>query len=171
MDASQQERVEIHKTSPPDKGLLQKFIGVLQKIGEGLDTRTKRYSLEEMGRPEVVAQVILGTMGNPLLERVGRDRWENSFSLVTLLSNMGHPPIITSQDYFKNLLGEAKDRYLALRQTLRQLSAGETDPQEVKTTKPLFEYQLEEPDAYGETFHYKVVNEALLRKLATAQIP
>lgn len=134
--------------------LLRKFVELIKHVMDP-NLGPKKLSLEEIGRPEVVAGVILREM-HPLQGRFGRSHWENGFSLVTLLSNMGHGPVVTTRDYFAKLSEKEKEYFYALRGTLRELS-GEG--------KPLVEYPLEKPDAHGETVHYKVVDEELLRKI------
>lgn len=145
---------------PPKEPLSKRLIKLLKHLME-LNPGSKKYFLEEICNSEAVAKAILG-----FKQFGGESRWKIGFSIVTVLSNIGYSPIITSQNYFKNLSPEGRERYLALRQTLRQLSARETDSKEVKATRPLLEYPLKESDAYGETFHYRVVNPTLLRELS-----
>lgn len=142
--------------------LLEKVLERMQKIS-GIEA--KKYSLEEIKDPSIVAGVILDQIQNTIRGRFGENPYENGFSLVGLLSSMGHLPWETSQNYLEELSPEKRKFYDALRITLGELSATEESSNEVKATKPLSEHQFEKPDAYGETIAYKVINPKLLQQI------
>ncbi len=144
--------------------LLEKVLERMQRIS---GVEVKKYSLEEIKDLSVVSGVILEQMYNRGRKLLGQDPYENGFSPVDLLSNLGHPPLTTSKNYFEELSPEERKPYEALQITLSGLSATEESSDEVKATRPLLiKQQLRESDSHGEAFRYWVVNPKLLGEIA-----
>ena len=72
--------------------------------------------LEEINARSV-AYTIVDFLGNPLLERMGKSRWENPFSVPIVLQNMGYIVALKGMDY--NL--EFPEEHRAVRQAIQDL--------------------------------------------------
>ncbi len=121
---------------------------VLGKIG--IIPERHDVPLEEIDAGSV-AHTIINYLGNPLLEQMGKSRWENSFSVPTVLNNMGYVVTWKGMDYNQEFPGEHR----AVRQAL----------QELVNKKTLQRIVHQAPDEDGERCDYRVINEKKLREM------
>jgi len=122
-----------------------------RQVAKSLDTRVEQTPLDAIN-VESVARTILQHIGNPVLERMGKDRYANPFSIVDVFANMGYVAKWNDEDYMERFPQE----YRAVRQSLHKLSgfgAVELVP-------------LEESDRQKESIYYKVVNKVKLKDIS-----
>ena len=136
---------------------LQRVGRAARQVAKSFDTRVEIIPLDAIN-DKSVAKTILQHIGNPALERMGRDRYTNPFSIVNVLANMGYVAKWNDEDY----MGRFPEEYRAVRQSLHKLSgfgAIELVP-------------LEENDRQKESIYYKVVDKVRLKDISKGrQIP
>jgi len=122
-----------------------------KRAAKSLDTRVEVIPLDAIN-DESVARTILQHIGNPVLERMGKDRYTNPFSIVGVIANMGYVATWNDEDY----MGRFPEEYRAVRQSLHKLSgfgAIELVP-------------LDESDRQKESIYYKVVDKVKLEDIS-----
>lgn len=130
---------------------LRKVGRAVRQVAKSLDTRVEVMLLDAIN-DESVAGIILQHIGNPVMERMGKDRYTNAFSIVDVLANMGYVATWNDEDY----MGRFPQEYRAVRQSLHKLSgfgAIELVP-------------LEEPDRQKESIYYQVVDKVKLKDIS-----
>ena len=127
----------------------------VETVVSSLDTNVETIPFEEITTQRVAA-TIAQHLGNPDQERLGGQRYENPFSIATVLANMGYVGTSIKTDYFEKF----REPYEKTRVGLNALTA-----QGVLETIP-----LQQPDKNGERFYYKVVNENRLRDISQKEV-
>lgn len=130
---------------------LKKIGRVARKAAKSLDTRVEVIPLDAID-DKSVAKIIVEQIGNPVLERMGKDRYANPFSIVDVLANMGYVGVWNSDDYMEKF----PEQYQAVRKCLHKFSGFgcvEIVP-------------FEESDTHRESIYYKVVDQDKLKDIA-----
>ena len=127
---------------------LRRVVRTARQVAKSLDTRVEKIPLDAIN-DKSVAKTILQHIGNPALERMGRDRYTNPFSIVNVLANMGYVAKWNDEDYMEKF----PEEYRAVRQSLHKLSG----------FRAIELVPLEESDRQKESIYYKVVDKVKLR--------
>lgn len=129
---------------------MKRISGAVVKELKGAFPHLEKIRLEEIDESSV-SKTIYWQLGNPLLERLGKDQWTNPFTIVDVLANMGHVGTWVDTDYYQKFPKE----YQRTRVVLQKL-----------VDQGALETYAASPDLNKETLLYKVIDEKLLKNLA-----
>lgn len=136
-------------------GLIEELKGAVKVAPE----KIKPKDINEI----TVAKTILNYLGTRVLERLGKNKWANPFTIVTVMANAGYVGLLDSTDYREKF----PDEYHLFRNGLQKLADEEA-----------LQVISAEPDRHKESIFYQVVNEDILRAVSerpssveTSQVP